>query len=310
MGIAENTDLDPALRNFAIDVGPSKPVAIEGKRTRWDINGSLEDGTNVLSAPSGVVEYKPEEMIVTVRAGTTVQDLNSCLASHRQRTSLPNRGGTVGGAIAVGHNDLHHLGIGSVRDAVLQLRYISSEGHVITCGGPVVKNVTGFNLHKLMVGSFGTLGLIAEATLRTNPIPEEQIWVETIIDPKLILSILLRPSALLWDGTTTWVHLEGYPADVHAQKKILEKHGTLQEAEKAPDLPACRWSLPPADIFRLDSFNTGRFVASIGVGTVWAEHPQPIRVPDKGQQIIENRMKQQFDPKKRLNPGRKTGNWS
>ena len=51
-------------------------------------------------------------MIVTVRAGTTVQELDTCLSDHRQRTSLPDRGGTVGGAIAVGHNDLHKLGKG------------------------------------------------------------------------------------------------------------------------------------------------------------------------------------------------------
>ena len=310
MGVSDSAKADPVLSNFAHEVGPSQPIAIEGKRTRWNLNGSLESGAKVLPAPSGIVEYKPEEMIVTVRAGTTVQDLNSHLASHQQRTSLPDRGGTVGGAIAVGHNDLHHLGRGPVRDAVLQLRYISSEGRVITCGGPVVKNVTGFNLHKLMVGSYGTLGLIAEATLRTNPIPSEQTWVKTTIDPKLILSILLRPSAVLWDGTATWVHLEGYLADVDAQKTALRKYGTLHEEDSAPELPACRWSLPPADLFNLDSLNIGRFVASIGVGTVWAEHPQPIRTPDKGKQLIEKRMKQQFDPENRLNPGRLVGNWT
>ncbi|MDG1846218.1 MAG: FAD-binding protein [Acidimicrobiales bacterium] len=302
--------IDTVLNRFAEAVGPSLPIAIEGNRTRWGLNGLLKPGTSVISAPSGLVEYKPEEMIVTVRAGTTVQELDTCLADHRQRTSLPDRGGTVGGAIAVGHNDLHKLGKGSVRDAVLQLRYVSAEGKVITCGGPVVKNVTGFNLHKLMVGSFGTLGFIAEVTLRTNPIPLRQLWIQTSMDPKIIFDTLQRPSAILWDGTTTWVHLEGHPPDVDAQYALLTKSGKVYESETGPSLPAHRWSIPPVDIFSLEKTLMGRFVASIGVGTVWAEQPQEERKLDRATLTITERMKKQFDPTSRLNPGRNLGNWS
>ncbi len=310
MGVVDHKNPDPVLNDFAYEVGPTQPIAIAGNRTCWELSGTLNSGTTVISAPSGIVDYRPEEMIVTVRAGTTIKDLDECLAVHKQRTSLPDRGGTVGGAIAVGHNDLQRLGKGSVRDAVLRLRYISSEGQIITCGGPVVKNVTGFNLHKLMVGSFGTLGLIAEATLRTNPIPPAQSWVKTMIDPKLVFDKLLRPSAILWDGQTTWVHLEGHLPDITAQKKTLGKFGTLDEVAHGPELPANRWSLPPADLYQLDTSDIGNFVASIGVGTVWADLPQKKGPPDKGKLIIENRLKQQFDPENRLSPGRKVGNWS
>src|SRR4051812_7469403 len=104
-------------------------------------------------------------MTVRVRVGTTVAELHEALRAHGQRSALPERGGTVGGAIAVGHNDLHVLGRGRVRDAVLQLRYVSADGRLITGGGTTVKNVSGFDLPRLMVGALGTLGVLAEAVL-------------------------------------------------------------------------------------------------------------------------------------------------
>ena len=106
-------------------------------------------------------------MVVTVRAGTTVAELHETLAAAGQTSALPDRGGTVGGAVAVGENRLDRLGRGSARRR-LQVRYVSAEGEIVTGGGPVVKNVSGFNLPKLIVGSLGTLGLIAEVVLRTN----------------------------------------------------------------------------------------------------------------------------------------------
>ena len=116
-----------------------------------------------------------------------------------------------------------------MRDAVLQIRYISADGEIVSSGAPVVKNVSGFNLHKLFVGSFGTLGLVAEVTLRTNPIPAESMWLTAAdIDPLQIFNSLYKPSAVLWDGETIWVHLEGHTPDVENQKTKLSKLGELQ----------------------------------------------------------------------------------
>ena len=303
--------LDEAIEEFAAQVGAVGPIAIQGGKTRWDMHGVLAPEARLLSAPTGIVTYKPEEMIVTARAGTTVADLHAHLKKHGQRTSLPDRGGTVGGAIAVGENDLNVLGKGRVRDAVLQIRYISADGEIVSSGAPVVKNVSGFNLHKLFVGSFGTLGLIAEVTLRTNPIPSESMWLTAAdMEPLKIFNSLYKPSAVLWDGETVWVHLEGHTPDVESQKAMLSKLGNFKEIEMGPELPPYRWSLPPANLYEISQYKMGNFIASIGVGTVWAERPQPIRTPDRGNQIIEQRLKQQFDPMNRLNPGRKVGNWS
>lgn len=116
---------DPVLAEFAAEVGADGPVAVAGGRTRWTVGGPLDPGARVLSAPTGVVDYKPEEMTIQVRTGTTVAELDETLAAKGQRCALPDRGGTIGGALATGENDHRALGRGLVRHAVLQVRYVS-----------------------------------------------------------------------------------------------------------------------------------------------------------------------------------------
>jgi glycolate oxidase FAD binding subunit len=296
---------DKVLTEFAAEVGESGPIAIEGGRTRWTRGGPLADGTRVLKAPSGVVDFQPDEMIVIVRAGTTVSELDEALAAQGQRSALPNRGGTVGGALAVGENDVAVLGKGMMRTSLLEVRYVSGEGKLIRGGGPTVKNVTGFDIPRIMVGSLGTLGCIAEVILRTNPIPAVSQWYEASgVDPFDIRDVILRPGAILWNGSTTYVLLEGHAVDVADQLRDLNHLGRFLESEGAPELPQHRWSLAPSDLRTLSRFDMGLFVASIGVGVVYAEKPQPQRdVSDAVRQVSE-RLKTNFDPTGRLNPGR------
>ena len=133
---------DPALLAFADEVGETGAIAIEGGRTRWGIGGAPEGNPRILRAPEGIVDYKPEEMTVQVRAGTPVADLHAVLAEKGQRSALPERGGTVGGALAVGENDFRSLGRGRTRESLLQVRYVSAEGKIVSSGGPTVKNLS------------------------------------------------------------------------------------------------------------------------------------------------------------------------
>ncbi len=292
---------------FVDDVGTDGSVAAVGKRTRWDLGGQLDEGTRLVSAPTGIVEYTPAEMTVRVRAGTTVADLDATLAEKGQRCALPDRGGTVGGAVAVGENHLCALGRGRLRDSVLQADYVSADGKPIVAGGPTVKNVTGFDLPRLLVGSLGTLGLIEEVILRTNPIPARSRWlVSADADPRRVIDLLLAPSAVLWDGTRTWVLLEGHGPDVDAETSTLAGAGTFSAAEDPPPLPEHRWSLPPADLFALGDTDH-RFVAALGLGIAFAATPQPRREPDPGVVAVAERIKHQFDPTGRLAPGRVVG---
>lgn len=299
---------DPVLLDFAALVGDADPISVRGNGTRWHVGGALADAARVVEAPAGIVDYQPSEMIVVVRAGTPVAALHAALAAAGQTSALPDRGGTVGGAIAVGENRLDRLGRGSVRDAVLQVRYVSAEGELVTGGGPVVKNVSGFNLPKLMVGSLGTLGLLAEVVLRTNPIPAVQRWVRAEkIDPRDLNDTLLRPGAVLWDGTSSWALIEGHEVDVDAELTRLDAITTLTVVDGPPPLPPHRWALSPNDAAHIDRELDGEFVASIGVGTVWADQPQPPRLPDPVAAQIAERAKVLFDPTSRLNPGRVPG---
>ncbi len=299
---------DPTTTAFAQEVGDSGAVAIEGSRTRWTVGGELEPHARTMNAPAGILEYQPEEMTVRVRAGTTVRELHALLAESGQRTALPERGGTVGGAIAVGENALDVEGRGLVRSAVLQVRYASAEGRVITGGGPTVKNVTGFDVPRLMVGALGTLGLLAEVILRTNPIPAVSVWMESSdADPFVARRMLRKPAAVLWDGARTWVDLEGHAPDVEAQGRALQRVGSWTDAQGPPALPPHRWSLPPADLATLGAQAVGDFVASIGVGTVFATNPQPVRPIPAPVQELSARVKHGFDPTGRLNPGRSVG---
>lgn len=300
---------DPTLERYAAAVGATGPVAVQGARTRWDIGGALDASARLVDAPTGIVAYEPAEMTLRVRAGTPVAEIEAALFEQNQRTSLPRRGGTVGGALAVGEGPLATLGLGRMRSALLEVTYVSAEGRLVRGGGATVKNVSGFDIPRLMVGSLGTLGLFGEVLLRTNPAPRfTRRLVSTDASPRAVLDSVLTAGMILWDGTSTWVDLEGHEPDVDAHHRALNQVGTFAETDTLPPLPPHRWSLSLSETYALSDEDSergpGTFVASIGVGTVFAENPQPSRPQDPGVKLVADRMKQQFDPTGRLNPGR------
>lgn len=290
-----------SLDAFVDEIGDTGPVSVAGARTRWDLGGTLDPSARIVTAPTGVVEYLPDEMTVTVLAGTPVHELSQVLAERGQRCALPDRGGTVGGAIAVGENHLEVLGRGTLRASVLQVRYVSAEGRLVKGGGPTVKNVSGFDIPRLMTGAIGTLGMIGEVILRTNPIPATSIWVESSdADPFTVADVVLRPGVILSNSATTRVLVEGHAPDVASAMEALRKLGTWKECDGPFDCPPHRWSLEPADLRSLE----GVHVASIGVGTAWREVEQPRRNLPGPVVEISRRLKSNFDPTGRLNPGR------
>ena len=122
-------------------------------------------------------------------------------------------------------------------------RYVSADGRVIKAGGPTVKNVSGYDLCRLLVGSLGTLGLIGEVVLRTRP-RRPRLGGTGTTDPFALAATLYRPDAVLWDGTTTWLLLEGHPGDVEQQGAIARRAGSTTATARRPCLPTATPSGP------------------------------------------------------------------
>ncbi len=289
-----------AVDCFAREVGDAGPVTAVGGRTQWDVGGAVADDAREVRAPAGVVAFEPAEMTARVLAGTTLAELDAALSEAGQMAVLdaPHPAeATVGGVLAVGRSGIRRLGYGPVRDTVLQVTTVDAWGRVVRAGGPTVKNVSGFDLCRLFVGSLGTLGFLAEAVLRCVPRPAASQWFRGEADPFEMRGRLYRPSSLLWDGTTTWLLLEGHAADVEAQAAIAG----LDPCDGPPPLPAGgRESRRPRELSDL----TGTFVAEVGVGVVHRHDPVPAPPVPAAAASLGRTLKQRLDPTGRMNPGR------
>jgi glycolate oxidase FAD binding subunit len=292
------------LERFAAELGGDDPVRVVGGRTQWHVGGAAAPDAREVCAPVGIVEHNPAEMTVRVMAGTAVVDLDAALAARGQTVALPAwPGATVGGVIAAGQSGIRRLGYGPVRDAVLELRVVTSGGRPVTAGGPTVKNVSGFDLVRLLTGSLGTLASIGQAVLRTRPLADRSLWVRTDADPFRLLDALHRPTSLLWDGQATWALIEGAAAAVDEQRRCVESLGAVEPTDGPPALPPLRWSCRPSDLRRAPEEH-GSFVAEIGVGILHVDVPPPTTEPDPNVVTLHRRLKSRFDPTGRLNPGR------
>nr|MBP8161889.1 glycolate oxidase subunit GlcE [Ottowia sp.] len=124
---------------------------------------------------AGVVAYEPSELVVTVRAGTRLRELQALLAERGQ--CLPFEppqfgvGSTIGGAVAAGLSGPARASVGSLRDYVLGVQIVNGKGELLTFGGQVMKNVAGYDVSRLMAGSLGTLGVIVQVSLKVLPVP-------------------------------------------------------------------------------------------------------------------------------------------
>jgi glycolate oxidase FAD binding subunit len=152
-------------------------------RTPLDIRGGNTKrfyGESAVGAPinttvlSGITSYEPTELVVTARAGTRLSELEAALGEQGQCLPFepPHFGaeGTVGGMVAAGLSGPARASVGSVRDHVLGMTVLNGLGEVLTFGGQVAKNVAGYDVSRLMVGSLGILGLICEVSLKVLPV--------------------------------------------------------------------------------------------------------------------------------------------
>ncbi|MFK8024424.1 MAG: FAD-binding oxidoreductase [Ilumatobacter sp.] len=269
-------------------------MTIEGAGTR----GGGVAGLRRVTAPAGIVRVDAAEMVVECGAATPVDELLAELETVGQTIAVPDSG-TIGGALATGHSAITRLGHGAIRDVLLMAHYVGADGALVKAGGPTVKNVSGFDLCRLLVGSVGTLGFLGTVLLRTRPIAPCVRWFSSDRDPVELLDAVYRPVSMLWNGRTTWVRLDGVELDV----EDAARHHQLVPVDGPPPLPPHRWSLRPGELPTLGEHD-GAFVAEIGVGIVHRDRPRHVVEASDAIVGLHQRIAAAFDPTDRLNRGR------
>lgn len=155
-------------------------LRLAGRGTWLHAGGAVREGAQHvdLSGISGIVEYVPGDLTLTARAGTTLEELDAATAPHRQWCPLlpwGGDGGTLGATFATATRGPCSASLGEPRDLALGLEFVDGTGALVRAGGRVVKNVAGFDLTRLLVGSWGSLGAITELSvrLRVRPVADE-----------------------------------------------------------------------------------------------------------------------------------------
>lgn len=179
-------NLNEMLSVIAEAMADGTPLSVSGCASKSDWGYAIADSRPVsVDRWAGIIDYQPDELILTVRAGTPMTEINETLADKNQmlgfeppdpsvlfaKTDLSNKG-SIGGVLATNSSGSRRLTAGAARDFLLGFEAASGRGERFRSGGKVVKNVTGYDLSKLICGSFGTLAIMDELTLKTLPRPE------------------------------------------------------------------------------------------------------------------------------------------
>lgn len=232
------TPQDPELQRIVDRVRAAQadatPLAIAGHGSKAFYGASLDapasDPLN-LTALSGISSYEPTELVVTVRAGTPLAELEAALAERGQCLPFePPRyvgaaggRGTVGGMVAAGLSGPARASVGAVRDYVLGATLLNGRAEVLSFGGQVMKNVAGYDVARLLAGSLGVLGVICEVSLKVLPVAPAEATLRFEMDEGTALAQLnawggqpLPINASAWWAGTLLVRLRGARAAVEA----------------------------------------------------------------------------------------------
>lgn len=185
-----------------------------------------------VSGHHGIVSYDPTELIMTARAGTPLSQLHATLDKGGQMLAFEppsfGDGATVGGMVAAGLSGPRRPWVGSVRDFVLGVRMVSGLGTLLRFGGEVMKNVAGYDVSRLLVGSYGCLGVITEVSFKVLPKPRCSVSVRQNISLDRALEQLrewgqqpLPITAASHDGESLYLRFEGNEGSVKAARELI-----------------------------------------------------------------------------------------
>ncbi len=220
-----------------------------------------------VSGHSGLIDYDPAELVITLRAGCGLREIEELLRAERQMFGFepPAFGAdaTIGGMVATGLAGPRRAFAGGVRDFVLGVKLLDGRGEVLQFGGRVIKNVAGFDVSRTLVGALGTLGIILEVSLRVVPLPETErslVFEHASLDEHIswINELGGQPhpiSASCWYNGQSLIRLSGSDRGVARAVELLGGDATDADWQQLtelrheffdPDLPLTRVTLPPA----------------------------------------------------------------
>lgn len=220
----------------------SGPICLRGGGTRGvNLNGEMLETGGL----SGITLYEPGSLTLVAQAGTPLAEIEAALAAEGQRLAfepMDHRGlmgtsgaPTIGGVVAANVSGPRRVSVGACRDFMLGVRFVDGTGTLVKNGGRVMKNVTGYDLVKLMTGSWGTLGILTEVSLKVLPTPERAacIMIDGLDDSQAIAAMaraLRSPFEVsgaahlpngMGDGPVTMLRIEGFSGSVRYRAEQL-----------------------------------------------------------------------------------------
>ncbi len=269
-----------------IATASGRPLQLRGGGTKDFLGRRPAGEVFELGAHAGVVSYEPTELVVTVRGGTPLRELEALLAGENQGLAFepPHFGATatVGGCVAAGLAGPGRASVGAVRDFVLGVKLLDGRGEVLRFGGQVMKNVAGYDVSRLIAGSLGTLGIVLEVSLKVLPRPVAEATLRFELDEATAIERLnswggqpLPVSASTWADGVLQLRLAGAEAAVRAAA------GRLGGERLADDEAAACWR----DLRE----QTAPWFATAGDAPLWRLSVPSTSAPLKlgGHQLIE-----------------------
>ena len=289
-----------------------------------------------------VVDYQPDDLTLVVEAGALVSDVVAMLEERNQSPVLSEHatGSTIGGMIASGVSGYRRLRYGPTRDRILEATVATGDGRIVTAGGRVVKNVTGYDIPRLMSGSHGSLGVIGQVCLKLWPVPEASASLAVAVED---FRSLYRPLALVETEQGATAYLAGTAEEVEGQAQAVGadvRAGLMwpqplnQKSQIELRVPS---PLVAAAVGQVNDAGAEAFRAQHGIGIVaagfsdwsserlaalraWAEAnggaAVVVAAPEAGVDRwgtppasveLQRRVKEAFDPRRIMVPGRLPG---
>ncbi len=206
------------------------PLCIQGGGSKGFYGRITEGEILDVSANSGVISYEPTELVITVRAGTTILEINEALAKHNQILAFEPpcfaTSATAGGMVACGLSGPRRPYVGAVRDFVLGLKCLNGKAEILKFGGQVMKNVAGYDVSRLMTGAMGTLGVLLEVSLKVLPKPEYETTLKGESDVATAIQLMnkwagqsIPVSAASFHNDNIFIRLSGHKSAVFAASR-------------------------------------------------------------------------------------------